>query len=453
MALTSGTKLGPYEIQSPLGTGGMGEVYRARDARLNRDVAIKVLPAAFASDPERLRRFQQEAEAVAALNHPNILAIHDFGEYKGSPYIVTEFLEGETLRERLGAMPVRKAIESSEQIACGLAAAHDKGIVHRDLKPENIFITRDGRVKILDFGLAKLTRPESSSDSATLALQADPGMVLGTVGYMSPEQVKGQNADHRSDLFSFGAILYEMLSGKRAFHRETSIETMNAILKEDPPEFTAMNRVPPLLERIVGHCLEKNPEERFQSARDVAFALGSLSGGPRSDEPSQALEAELKSRFVAGRWRWLGLAAVALLMLLVASLWPRHPMPALEFVQLTNDSFVKSSDGWPPPVFDNPLLSDGTRLYFTVDTGMGSARVTPAQVSVRGGEVEPIHLALPSRASHSRAFLRMVPSFWQRALTGRKWKRRYGSFLQLAARPEGSTTLTHTTEPGPRTSN
>jgi eukaryotic-like serine/threonine-protein kinase len=181
MALTSGTKLGPYEIRSPLGAGGMGEVYRAHDTRLNRDVAIKVLPAAFARDPERLRRFRQEAEAVAALNHPNILAIHAFGEHEGSPYIVTEFLEGETLRERLrpGAMPVRKAIESAEQIARGLAAAHDKGIVHRDLKPENIFVTRDGRVKILDFGLAKLTRSETTADAATLASQTEAGMVLG----------------------------------------------------------------------------------------------------------------------------------------------------------------------------------------------------------------------------------------------------------------------------------
>src|SRR5437764_2082159 len=230
MALTSGTKLGPYEIQSPLGAGGMGEVYRTRDTRLDREVAIKVLPAGFARDPERLRRFQQEAQAAAALNHPNILAVHDFGEHKGSPYMVTKFLEGETLRERLrpGTLPVRKATEYAEQVARGLAAAHEKGIVHRDLKPENIFVTRDGRVKILDFGLAKLTRPEGTvpSDAATLASQTEPGMVMGTVGYMSPEQVKGQNADHRSDLFSFGAILYEILSGKRAFSGETSVETM-----------------------------------------------------------------------------------------------------------------------------------------------------------------------------------------------------------------------------------
>jgi eukaryotic-like serine/threonine-protein kinase len=283
MSLITGTKLGPYVIVSLAGAGGMGEVYRARDARLNREVAIKVLPAAFARDPERLRRFQQEAQAVAALNHPNILAIHDFGEHEDSPYIVSEFLEGDTLRDRMrpGRLPVRKATEYGEQVARGLAAAHEKGIVHRDLKPENIFITRDGRVKILDFGLAKLARSGGvpATDAATQVLQTEPGVVMGTAGYMSPEQVKGQIADHRSDLFSFGAILYEMLSGGRAFRGETSVETMSAILKEDPPELTETNRsVPPAMERIVRHCLEKSPDERFQSARDVAFNLQSLSG-------------------------------------------------------------------------------------------------------------------------------------------------------------------------------
>lgn len=280
MPLTAGTRLGPYEIVAPVGVGGMGEVYRARDARLNREVAIKVLPAAFSRDPERLRRFQQEAQAVAALNHPNILAIHDFGEHEGSPYIVTEFLEGETLRGRLaaGPLPVRKGIEIAEQVARGLAAAHDKGIVHRDLKPENIFVTREGHVKILDFGLAKLTPETAMPDAATLASRTEPGVVMGTVGYMSPEQVKGQAADYRTDLFSFGTILYEMLSGRRAFRGDTSVETMSAILKEDPPELTETGRnIPPALDRIVRHCLEKNPEERFQSARDVAFNLASLS--------------------------------------------------------------------------------------------------------------------------------------------------------------------------------
>ena len=260
-------------------------MYRAKDTRLGREVAIKVLPAAFSRDPERLRRFQQEAQAVAALNHPNNLAIHDFGEHENSPYIVTEFLEGETLRVRLtgGALPLRKATEVAEQVARGLAAAHDKGIVHRDLKPENIFVTSDGRVKILDFGLAKLAPQAMTPDAATLASQTEPGVVMGTVGYMSPEQVRGQTADARSDLFSLGTILYEMLSGTRAFSGETSVEIMNAILKADPPEHAESGlRIPPALERIVTHCLEKNPGERFQSARDVAFALGSLSGSGSS---------------------------------------------------------------------------------------------------------------------------------------------------------------------------
>src|ERR1700728_4001387 len=281
MALTPGTKLGPYEIVVPVGAGGMGEVYRARDARLNRDVAIKVLPAAFARDPERLRRFQQEAQAIAALNHPNILAIHDFGEHEGSPYLVTEFLEGETLRERLGAMPLRKAIESAEQIARGLAAAHDKGIVHRDLKPENIFMTKDGRIKILDFGLAKLalTLGADSNEITLTSPHTAVGVVMGTASYMAPEQVRGETADARTDIFAFGAVLYEMLSGVRAFRRDTAAETMTAVMKDDPAELSDPGRmISPALERIVRRCLEKNPEQRFQSARDLSFALSALSG-------------------------------------------------------------------------------------------------------------------------------------------------------------------------------
>ncbi|HWX38636.1 MAG TPA: serine/threonine-protein kinase, partial [Candidatus Sulfotelmatobacter sp.] len=260
MTLTAGTKLGPYAIQATLGAGGMGEVYRARDTRLGRDVAIKVMPASFASDADRLRRFEQEARAVAALNHPNILAVHDIGTQDGIPYIVTELLEGRTLREQLndGAMPVRKALDYAQQISEGLAAAHSRGIIHRDLKPENVFCTKDGRVKILDFGLAKqnvspAAHLDATMNGATMPdVLTEPGLVMGTVGYMSPEQVRGLPADHRSDLFSLGAILYEMLSGKRAFKRDTTAETMTAILREEPPELTGTNpAVAPGLERIV----------------------------------------------------------------------------------------------------------------------------------------------------------------------------------------------------------
>jgi len=284
MSLSSGTRLGPYEILSPLGAGGMGEVYRARDTRLGREVAIKVLPSSFSQDPERLRRFEGEAKAASLLNHPNITAVFDVGEHEGAPYVVSELLEGETLRSRLaaGALPPRKATEYAIQIAQGLAAAHEKGIVHRDLKPENLFVTHDGRVKILDFGLAKLIQPDAVSpqtSAPTASLGTEPGVVMGTAGYMSPEQVKGQPADHRSDIFSFGAILYEMLSGRRAFRGDSAVETMSAILKEDPPDLSESTRnLSSGLERLVRHCLEKSPAQRFQSARDLAYDLESLSG-------------------------------------------------------------------------------------------------------------------------------------------------------------------------------
>jgi len=310
MTLPAGTKLGSYEILGPLGAGGMGEVYRARDPQLTRDVAIKILPASFSSDPDRLRRFEQEARAAAALNHPNILSVFYFGTYEKAPYLVCELLEGETLRERLrvGALPVRKAVDFATQVARGLAAAHAKGIVHRDLKPENIFLTRDGRVKILDFGLAKLTQVEPAAQSETATLQTEPGVAMGTVGYMSPEQVRGLNVDYHSDLFSLGAILYEMLSGKRAFHKPTAPETLTAILHEDPatlPEGSAS--VSPGLQRVILRCLEKNPSQRFQSASDLAFALEELSGSGSSTAVSQ------KGVRPKTYSRWLALAvAVAL---------------------------------------------------------------------------------------------------------------------------------------------
>jgi eukaryotic-like serine/threonine-protein kinase len=313
MGLSAGTKLGPYEIVAPLGAGGMGEVYRARDTRLERSVAIKVLPSALAKDADRLQRFEQEARVLSALNHPNLLSIYDVGSEEGLQFLVSEFLEGQTLRERLqdGALPQRKVIEYSTKIANGLAAAHEKGIVHRDLKPENIFVTKDEHVKILDFGLAKYAMDAAQAGS-TLTMDAGtaPGTVMGSVGYMAPEQVRGQVADSRSDIFGFGAILYEMMTGKRAFACDTPIETMNAILKSDPAEIDLeQNKISPGLERIARHCLEKNPSDRFQSARDLSFALTTLSG-TGATAALRAVE-EPKRHY----WLW-AVAALAALMIL-----------------------------------------------------------------------------------------------------------------------------------------
>jgi len=286
--LAPGKMLGPYKILTAIGAGGMGEVYRAQDTRLGRDVAVKVLTRNLSRDPDALRRFEQEARAAGMLNHPHILAIYDIGEEDGVRYIVSELLEGESLRARIRQSPIppRKALDYAAQIARGLAAAHERNIVHRDLKPENLFITRDGHVKILDFGLAKLagprvpsTTPAGEHDVTLPTTPTEPGRLMGTVGYMAPEQVRGGSGDNRSDIFAFGVILYEMLSGVQPFRGESPIETLNSILKDDPPDFFEINvRVPGALDRVVRHCLEKNPDERFQSARDLAFDLGSLSG-------------------------------------------------------------------------------------------------------------------------------------------------------------------------------
>jgi serine/threonine-protein kinase len=326
MALTAGSRLGPYEILSPLGAGGMGEVYRAKDPRLGRDVAIKVLPASFSADPDRLRRFEQEARAAGVLNHPNITAVYDIGTHEDSPYVVQELLEGETLRTALAGekLPPRKAIDYALQIAHGLAAAHEKGIVHRDLKPENLFVTRDGRVKILDFGLAKLMRTEAEPGATGLPTATggtEPGVVLGTLGYMSPEQVRGRPADHRSDIFSFGVVLYEMLTGRRAFQGETPVETMHAILKEEPPGLAGSAPAVSLaLERIVRHCLEKSPEERFQSARDIAFALGEASSGSAAAQVTPVPQPPRPRAFRPLLWA-AGVAGLAALA--AAVLWLR----------------------------------------------------------------------------------------------------------------------------------
>jgi hypothetical protein len=324
MPLTSGTKLGPYEIQSPLGAGGMGEVYRGRDVRLGREVAIKVLPEAFARDGDRLQRFEHEARLLSTVNHPNILAIHDVGQQGDLHYLVSELLEGQTLREKMAAGPLsqRRVTEYAIEMARGLAAAHEKGVVHRDLKPDNIFITKDNRVKILDFGLAKQSSLEHSESAATMSgpSPTQPGTVMGTVGYMSPEQVRGQNVDHRSDIFSFGAILYEMLSGKRAFKGESSVETMNAILKEDPPELSESGlNVMPGPERVVRHCLEKEPGLRFQSARDLTFDLESLSSltGTSKTVAAQASRAHQRNLLLIG-------GVAALVVAVAAAFWAGH---------------------------------------------------------------------------------------------------------------------------------
>jgi Tol biopolymer transport system component len=317
LPLKPGARLGPYEIVSALGAGGMGEVYRARDPRLGRDVAIKVLPGVFSADVDRLHRFEQEARAAAALSHPNILAVLDIGTDANAPFIVSELLEGETLRERVTAGPVavRKAVQLALAIANGLTAAHEKGILHRDLKPENIFVTGDNRAKILDFGLAKLTQdPSAAGSSIVTAPATQPGVVLGTVGYMAPEQVRGLPVDQRADLFALGAILYELLSGRRAFSRDTAPETMTAILNEDPPDLSAAApAVPPDLARIVNRCLEKRPSDRFQTASDLAFALQGLSAASGVSNAAPASRPPVQRA-------WIGWAVAVLLLATLAPL-------------------------------------------------------------------------------------------------------------------------------------
>ena len=376
MTLDAGTKLGRYEIRSKIGAGGMGEVYQARDMELGRDVAVKVLPSSFSADTTRLHRFQQEACAAGALNHPNVLIVHDIGARDGSPYVVSELLEGETLRRRIGGTPLgqRRAIDYALQIANGLAAAHEKGIIHRDLKPDNIFVTNDGRVKILDFGLAKLTQLDGDqvqTDVPTRRVDTDPGVVMGTVGYMSPEQLKGRQVDQRSDIFSFGAILYEMLSGRRAFHGESAAETMSAILKEDPPELSDTNKaVSPALERLVHHCLEKSPEARFHSARDLSFALEALSGsGTTSTQTVTALALPSRRRWLPNWLPWV-LAAGATVLAALTFVWTysrrastREEQELFRFiVQLPEKSVIIG-----PPV----ISPDGRRLVYRLNTQDG----------------------------------------------------------------------------------
>jgi eukaryotic-like serine/threonine-protein kinase len=388
MPLASGTRLSQYEILSPLGAGSMGEVYRARDTRLERDVAIKVLPQFVASEPERLQRFEVEAKAAAALNHPNILAVYQMGTYAGVPYLVSELLEGVTLAEavRRGPLPVRKAIDYGVQIARGLAAAHEKGIVHRDLKPDNLFITKDGRVKILDFGLAKVTQPKESLANVAPTLTI-PGVAMGTVGYMSPEQVRGLTTDHRTDIFAFGAILYEMVMGKSTFGRPTSADTMSAILNEEPEPISELAPETPVgLQRVVLRCLEKNAEQRFQSASDLAFALEALTDTGIA-APSGAHATKPAFRKGGARERppdrfRTALVVAALLIVAVAVLAYFWVQPAAvprvsNYVQLSHDGQPKSLIG-----------TDGSRLYLGVGVGSSGSFAFHglAEMSVTGGD-------------------------------------------------------------------
>jgi serine/threonine protein kinase len=384
--ISPNTTIAQYTIVSKIGEGGMGVVWRARDSKLGRDVAIKVLPAVMSENADRLNRFEQEAQAAGALNHPNILSIYHIGTHEGAPYIVSELLEGETLRERMagGALPQRKAIDYALQIAKGLAAAHDKGIVHRDIKPDNIFITDDGRVKILDFGLAKLTSIDSAASQTevpTRKVNTDPGTVMGTMGYMSPEQLKGQPADHRSDIFSFGAILYEMLSGKRAFRGDSMAETMSAILREDPPDLSETNKtISPAFERVVRHCLEKNPAERFHSARDLAFAIESLSGSATiSGQTATMPTITAEGSPAVDPSRWLGNARVAwivagiLVVSLLATLGLLYFNPSETTTRAARLSFTPPpelafNDGLPDAAVISP---DGQKIAFSATSADG----------------------------------------------------------------------------------
>jgi eukaryotic-like serine/threonine-protein kinase len=372
MSVDTGTRLGPYEIIARLGAGGMSEVYRAYDPRIRREVAIKVLPATFAKFADRMHRFEQEARAIGALNHPNLLTIFDTGTADGKPYIVTELLEGQTLRSCLRdngqqvKLSPRRVIEYSTQIANGLAAAHERGIVHRDLKPDNLFITRDGRVKILDFGVAKLRSADefAFSDDKTMTQDTSPGTVIGTVGYMSPEQVRGQQVDHRSDIFSLGTVMYEMLGGEHPFRGASPADTMSAILREDPRELNNLNaNVPPGLDRVIRHCMEKTPEQRFQSARDLAFQLEVLSSG------SGTMPTAIESRPFPLR-RALAIAGALLLLILgalagwlVARNLRGGPEELPRFTQLTHEEGIELEPAMAP---------DGETFVFTRGSGPSS---------------------------------------------------------------------------------
>jgi eukaryotic-like serine/threonine-protein kinase len=397
MPLTIGSRLGSYDIVAPIGAGGMGEVYRARDTKLDRDVAVKVLPPRLADSTSALLRFEREAKAVAALAHPNILSIFDYGNDTGVVYAVMELLEGETLSEKLrppldpkssaisrqpsAGIPIRKAIDYGVQIARGLAAAHDRGIIHRDLKPGNIFVTSDGRVKILDFGLARqMSAPADTdaTDAPTFERQTDPGTVLGTSGYMSPEQVRGEAGDHRSDLFSFGIVLYELVAGQRAFRRPTSPETMLAILRDDPPEIApgVAAAMPAGLLRVIHHCLEKNPAERFQNASDIAFALEALASAPSAATSSSGSTLAIPAVPARGERRWMRAAGLAALAL---------PIGVAAFVA------GRASIGGRPGIVFSPLTYQTQTIFRALFAPDGKTVIFSA--ALKGTEVELYSLA------------------------------------------------------------
>ncbi len=394
--MAPGTAIGPYEILAWLGAGGMGVVYRARDARLGREVAIKMIPEALAADSSRVSRFEQEARAAGQLNHPNILAVYDVGIHAGSPYLVSELLKGESLRGRLqgGQLPPRKAVDYARQTALGLAAAHEKGIVHRDVKPDNLFITDDGRIKILDFGIAKLTLPADNTHTG-LPTETATGTVVGTAGYMSPEQVRGETVDARSDIFSVGAVLHELLTGRAAFTRDTVADTMAAILKEDPREPLPDN-VPPALERIVARCLEKTRETRYQSARDLAFGLEVLS------DTGIALPAVAP----VGKRRWMPAAAAAVVGLIALSalrFWRSGPeAPTTAANPLANARFSYFTD-WPGNEAHAAISPDGRFVAFVADRD-GKLDLFLSQVGT--GSVRNLTESLPPNSAPG--FLRIL---------------------------------------------
>ncbi len=407
MPLSPGTRLGAFEIVAPLGAGGMGEVYRARDPRLDREVAIKVLPETLAKDPTALARFEREAMSVARLSHPNILSIFEFAQDAGTAFVVMELVDGETLRARLerGALPARRAVAYALQIARGIAAAHARGIVHRDLKPENVMITRDDHVKILDFGLAKPLDTADNEMTRGAHVATSAGTVLGTFGYMAPEQVRALPVDHRADMFAFGAVLHEMLTGERAFKGETAADTMTAILTKDPPDLdTARLSISPSLDRIVKRCLEKTPDLRFQSANDLAFALETLSSPSTSTSTSSAaaIEAPVVPALAPARVAWLPWAVAAIAALAAAASWVFRPTP--QQAEARWDSFTRISELAGEE--KSPSLSpDGSTVAYAVRVN-DSWDIYAQRVG--GRNATPIVERSSARRGRSRLFARRI---------------------------------------------